>query len=253
MRFLRQRVRGTLECSDLSPLRYNSITRFSPDSRSARSRRRSVETSYLPSRKTESVSSSSSASPTTPPLSLPILSSPTIPLMMPHASHSRYEMGWQSTPLVSDDSVTLHSYNGRGMHSFTPSAPSSTTSDTSYQSLDVNMNLTDVHSFPYTESNSGHYYKVSSPSNHPHGYSSSRPQSNIHPSYSPYPPNNTYGSNYNEVTNQYTPLSSLPSSTETLVGLSYDAPHSNPPLDNHRYKMQQPQPAGFSVRYLSGL
>ncbi|KAJ3514083.1 hypothetical protein NMY22_g14854 [Coprinellus aureogranulatus] len=206
--------------------RYNSITRFNPESRNARARRRSVESGYFASRKAESVSSSSSsASPATPNVTLPSLSSPSTQLMLSPGGHSPYELGWQSP--LNEELTSLPGYDGP-MHSFSPSSCSS--SESSYHSVDINMSstlstLTDMgNNILYTEQSSqeSHYFK-SSPTGHGHSFSSSHSEG-LAPSYSHY--TNSFGAaNHSEVTNQFTSLEHLPWEGNTLPPV--DSKHGN--------------------------
>ncbi|KAJ2929892.1 hypothetical protein H1R20_g7212, partial [Candolleomyces eurysporus] len=225
--------------------RYNSITRFNPDSRNARTRRRSDDGGYFSSRKTESVSSSSSASPTTPSMTLPILSSPSMPLMLSPGGHSPYDMGWQSPPsILNDELASLPGYDG-GMHTFSSSSCSS--SESSYHSVDINMNqtlttLTDLgHSILYAEHSQGsQFIKTQSSPNPAHGYSAAHSDA-LSPTYSHY--NNSFGSSTADMTNQFTAmeaLSNMPTPVDSLIG-PWESSHLSPvdPAKHRPFKSQQ--------------
>ncbi|TEB33512.1 hypothetical protein FA13DRAFT_157883 [Coprinellus micaceus] len=224
--------------------RYNSITRFNPDSRNARARRRSIDSvGYFASRKAESVSSSSSASPATPNMTLPILSSPSAPLMLSPGGHSPYELGWQSpSSMMNDDLTSLPGYDG-AMHSFSPSSCSS--SDSSYHSVDINMSstlstLTDMgHNMLYTEQSSqGNQFFKPSPTGHGHSFSTSPSEPLGNSSYSQY--TNHFGAaNHPDMTNQFTSLES-----DSVIHLPWES-SSLPPVDTKHGHFKGQHGPGF--------
>lgn len=209
--------------TDLIASRYNSITRFNPDSRNARIRRRSVDTAgYFASRKAGSVSSSSSASvsPATPLMTLPLLSPQTAPLVLSSGGRSPYNLEWHSP--MQDFSPLPGSYDGP-MHSY---SPSSCSSESSYHSLDPHMSP-HLASLPemgstllYNEPSpqSPHYYRTPSSPNAGHPYP---PHSHEHvaPAYSHYPSH--YSCGHPEVNGPYTPMDS--GSPEIVSGLGWES------------------------------
>ncbi|KAF5342059.1 hypothetical protein D9611_002071 [Ephemerocybe angulata] len=222
--------------------RYNSITRFNPESRNARARRRSVESGYFTNRKAESTSSSSSsASPATPSITLPHLSSPTAQLMLSSGGHSPYELGWpSSSSMINDELTSLPGYDHGSVHTFSPSSCSS--SESSYHSVDINMSstlssLTDMsHSILYPENSTqgNQYFKTPSSGNAGHSFSA---QQSAPSTYSHY--TNHFGCNQAEITNQFASLDS--NAVDSLSGgVSWESSHI-PPGDSkhHHYKGQQ--------------
>lgn len=210
-----------------------------------------MEGGYFASRKAESVSSSSSsASPATPNITLPILSSPSTQLMLSPGGQSPYELGWQSpSSMINEELNSLPAYDGT-MHSFSSSCSSS---DSSYHSVDINMNstlpsLSDMnHNMLYTEQSSqGSQYFKHSPTGHGHSHSfSSSHSETLSPSYSHY--TNHFGSaNHSEATSQFTALES-----DSLGHLSWESNNMPPGSKHGNFKGQQG--SGFPVRSLLGL
>ncbi|KAF9037611.1 hypothetical protein BJ165DRAFT_1416881 [Panaeolus papilionaceus] len=115
--------------------RYNSITRFNSDaSRSGvRPRRKSDATRYTVSRKAESVSSSSSGSPSSPSMSLPFLSQSTYPSNFENKTY----IDWSSSSSIATDDIP--SFRSSPLtYDYADTSPS-TPSESSYQSFDVSM------------------------------------------------------------------------------------------------------------------
>ncbi|TFK27932.1 hypothetical protein FA15DRAFT_665943 [Coprinopsis marcescibilis] len=217
--------------------RYNSITRFNHDTgRGPRSRRKSsVDAGYFANRKAESVSSSSSASPTTPSIGLPNLGSPPMPFSLGGTQLPAYEMsGWQSpASMISDDLSPVHGYerNGRNVPS---SSSSNASSDSSYQTLDLNGNLPSLTPTEMGQSLSVYgngtllqgndYYKsaaASSPRIAEHNNFMSSPNPDVL-SYSQFP--TIYTGNGSDLTNHYSSIdSSMPHSIEGLIGMPWES------------------------------
>ncbi|KAF8972329.1 hypothetical protein BDZ97DRAFT_1784225 [Flammula alnicola] len=186
--------------------RYNSITRFNSDlSRSARPRRKSDGGVYTLSRKAESVSSSSSASPESPSMSLPYITTSSFQGPMDTKHHSyRFEpfSNWSSS-----------------------SATSPSPSDASYQSFELSMNHT-LSAFP----DSSHIVFSSSssptiPSSNP--YKNFTNQGHISP-YSQFPL--TSGSS--DVADQFNMFDSMSTSLDTapVMGVNWDSAGSTTAL-----------------------
>lgn len=123
--------------------RYNSITRFNSDvSRSTRPRRKSTDGHYTISRKTGSISSSSSStSPESQSMALPFMSSPSSFHSSLDSKLHPYRFdafsSWSSSSSVSSDDVPSFRSSP---NAFDENAPSP--SDSSYQSFELSMNQT---------------------------------------------------------------------------------------------------------------
>ncbi|KAF8805388.1 hypothetical protein BYT27DRAFT_7193147 [Phlegmacium glaucopus] len=163
--------------------RYNSITRFNSDlSRGIRPRRKSTDSQlYHIHRKSESVSSSSSASPASPPICLPSLSQSPFQAIPENNEQQPYHFETFSTSWSSSSSVTsedLPSFRSSPNNyeleyvqesNNSPSASSSPPSiEPSYQPFDLAMNHTLSYSQSPTASalHSNGLYKPFSNQNH---------------------------------------------------------------------------------------
>ena len=134
--------------------RYNSITRFNSDlSRNTRPRRKSDSGAYaLSHRKTESVSSSSSASPESPSMTLPYITTSSFQNQMdtkqPHPY--RFEPSfstWSSSSSVTSDDAPSFRASPIGFDYIPDHATSPSPSDTTYHPFEISMNNT-LSAFP---------------------------------------------------------------------------------------------------------
>ncbi|PPQ70183.1 hypothetical protein CVT26_014459 [Gymnopilus dilepis] len=127
--------------------RYNSITRFNSDSsRGPRPRRKSSDaTTYNNlARKAESVSSSSSASPETPSMSLPFASSSSFSSALEAKAHPLFS-NWSSSSSVTSDDVPSFRSSPITFDYLTDSnstSPSTPSEGTSYPAYELSMSQT---------------------------------------------------------------------------------------------------------------
>ncbi|EAU83258.1 hypothetical protein CC1G_11894 [Coprinopsis cinerea okayama7 len=237
--------------------RYNSITRFNHDNgRGARSRRKSesVDGGYFSTSKTESVSSSSSASPTTPSLGLP-MGSPPMSFSLTGAHLPPYDSlsGWQSpSSIVSDDLSPIQGY-GRNVPS---SGSSNASSDSSYQSVDLSMPAltpTEMGQSLAVYGNGtllqgGDYFKASSTSSpriveHNNFLSSQAASDPIPSTYSQYPA--IYNGNSSDLNNHFSSLDTMPNHIDSLGNISWDSSLSSAALE---VKLKR-SPSEFTYMY----
>lgn len=195
--------------------RYNSITRFNSDlSRGIRPRRKSTDMQhYHLNRKSGSVSSSSSASPSSPPICLPSLSHSSFQTIPENNNNPPYHFETFSTSWSSSSSVTsedLPSFRSSPIsYEYLQDSNNAATSSTrsiepGYQSFDISMNHHAL-SYPQSPTASGiHSNGIYKPfTNHNHL------QDQTYPGYSHFPL--IHGPN-DDSADQFAIYSSLPQS-----------------------------------------
>lgn len=234
------------------PTRYNSITRFNAEhSRSSRPRRKTPDLlPYLNHRKSESVSSSSSVSPSTPSIPMPDLASFSSPIdSVPESYLFEHLLGWPQASPTSD--------NGDDITSFYPpnSGYEMKNSNVVPESLLIpSSNITSDHTFELTMNQAlsafpddSHLLYASAlptpPSEHvfPHGYPAQhRPssQQNMYslPTYTSYP--GVYSQN--DVANHLAMFNHSSSQVDSQTGINWGHNQMFDPSrlqDNHRSKM----------------
>jgi hypothetical protein len=245
--------------------RYNSITRFNSDlSRGIRPRRKSTDAQlYHISRKSESVSSSSSASPASPPICLPSLSQSPFHAIPETNEHSyqfdTFSTSWSSSSSVTSedmpsfrssptnyDYVQDNSNSSNNNRTSNPASSSSPSIEPSYQSFDLTM----PHTLSYTQSptasglHSNALYKPFSNQNHIHDHT--------YPGYSQFPL--IHGSTNDDSADQFAifgGLSQTPIDPSSVLSMQchWDSTLSSSPMTGSKdggYKV----PPNFTVRTL---
>lgn len=244
-------------------IRYNSITRFNADPSRARPRRKSPENGrYSTERKTESVSSSSTASPATPSAPLPRL------IHSPFSSDGSLSYDYDSSPWASSSSSPTATDEGSLFNSpvnmssldtlgdSRTSLPATPSTDASYQGIDISVNqtlsgLTESPHLVYSDSvalPADSMYSKTYMNNHPpqdtsilyHGGGTQE----LYQNYPAYP--SVYSS---ELPTHYSMFESLPNQVDPLIGLGWDAATS--PLEVKAYNgFKIPPQNEFAVSFI---
>lgn len=224
--------------------RYNSITRFNSDlSRSTRPRRKSTDGHYNISRKTGSISSSSSTSPESQSMALPFMNSPSSFHSSLDSKQHLYRIdafsNWSSSSSVSSEDVPSFRSSPNAFEYLPENAASPSPSDASYQSFELSMNQT-----PSEFSDPSHMFSSSSsPITPTTGLYKNYPNHNHVSVYSQYP----ISQGPNDMADQFALFDGLAPSLDAAPIMNWES--AVPPLRSKAVNgYKPPSSSDFSVR-----